>query len=92
MGGWGDGSRIVYQQRLEQERADLKAENDERRRKLAQKIVMVLVNKIIHDIIRPGPKPEERECYEMAGELRLMNEEFVDLVSKVLKVDEDESG
>jgi hypothetical protein len=37
-------------------------------------------------IIRPGPKPEERECYEMANEHRALKEQMVDTVAEVLRI------
>lgn len=57
---------------------------------LANKIVMAVVDKIAADIIRPGPKPEERECYVMAQELRETSTELAVLVSDILKVEAEE--
>ena len=57
---------------------------------LANKIVMAVIDKIASDIIRPGPKPEERECYVMAQELRDTTTELTKLVSAILKVEEEE--
>lgn len=61
-----------------------------KRMALADKIVMVIVDRIAADIIRPGPKPEERECYVMAQELRDHTRHLSELVSAVLKIEEDE--
>lgn len=61
-----------------------------KRMALADKIVMAVVDKIASDIIRPGPKPEERECYVMAQELRELNKPLALLVSDILKVEEEE--
>lgn len=58
---------------------------------LADKIVMAVVDRIAADIIRPGPKPEERECYVMAQELRDHTEHLRELVSAILKIDADEA-
>ena len=63
-----------------------------KRMALADKIVMAVVDKIAHDIIRPGPKPEERECYVMAQELRDSGIELKQLVSNILKVHVTEEG
>ncbi len=69
----------------EQEKAD-----NAKRMALADKIVMAIVDRIAADIIRPGPKPEERECYVMAKELRDHSPELQKLVSNILKVEEEE--
>lgn len=66
-----------------------KAKN-KRRMALADKIVMAVVDRIAADIIRPGPKPEERECYVMAQELRDHTEHLRELVSAILKIEADE--
>jgi len=60
------------------------------RRKFASKIVAVVVDKINHEIIRPGPTPEERECYDVAHEIRDLSPELVELVAAVIQVKEDE--
>ena len=57
---------------------------------VADKIVMAVTDRICRDLIRPGPKPEERECYVMAQELRDMRNELVALVNAVLDVEENE--
>lgn len=58
------------------------------RRELAAKIVMALVDKIVADIVRPGPLPEERECYEMAGELRAAVPGLEELAKKIIDVED----
>jgi hypothetical protein len=63
-----------------------------RRMALANKIALVIVDRISADIIRPGPKPEERECYVMAQELRDMAPDLAELISKVLAVEANESA
>lgn len=60
---------------------------DERRR-IAAKIVMAVVDKIVAEIIRPGPAPEERECYEMAGELRALIPELETLAKNIIDVND----
>jgi hypothetical protein len=56
------------------------------RKELAAKIVMATIDKIVNEIIRPGPISEERECYEMAGELRSLTPELEDLVKQIIDV------
>ena len=67
-------------QRNDQEAARIEDE----RRKVAAKIVMAIVDKIVADIVRPGPVPEERECYEMAGELRTLVPDLEALVKRII--------
>jgi len=50
--------------------------------------VMAITDKIVNEIIRPGPKPEERECYEMAGETRALNPELEELVKQIIDVND----
>jgi hypothetical protein len=54
------------------------------RRKIAAKIVMALTDKLVNDVVRPGPAPEERECYEVAGEVRALGPELEELVKRIL--------
>jgi hypothetical protein len=61
-----------------------------RRMTLAKKIVLAVVDRISNDIIRPGPKPEERECYVMAEELREHSNDLHKLVAEILKIEEEE--
>lgn len=78
--------RAEYE-RWGQERRDQEAaRKDEMRRELAAKIVMVAVDRIVAEIIRPGPKPEERECYVMAGELRAIVPELEELAKRIIDV------
>jgi hypothetical protein len=60
------------------------------RKKLADRIVNVCIDATVNQIIRPGPKPEERECYEMANELRAMKDQMIELVAEVLRISETE--
>jgi hypothetical protein len=64
----------------------------EKRMKLADKITMVLVDRINQVVVRPGPDPEERECYDMAQEIRDISPDLAALVEKILKVSETEEG
>lgn len=81
----------------DEERAEIKRREErrlkevaERRKKYAKKIVTVVVDRINHDIIRPGPKPEERECYDVANEIRELSPELISLVADIIKVTETE--
>lgn len=56
------------------------------RQRVAAKIVMVVVDNIVSKIIRPGPVSEERECYDMAGELRDLAPELMEMVKSILDV------
>jgi hypothetical protein len=58
------------------------------RKKLAAKIIMAVVDKIVLEIVRPGPKPEERECYEMAGELRDIIPDLEALAKQIIDVND----
>lgn len=78
-----------YQEKWLRQTAAAQAEKERRRLDLADKIVMVIIDKIVSDLIRPGPKPEERECYEMAQELRDMGPDIKDLVAQVLKIEQE---
>ncbi len=60
------------------------------RMKLADKLVMVMIDRINQVVVRPGPDPEERECYDMAKEIRDISPDLSALVERVLKVHEDE--
>lgn len=56
------------------------------RRVVARKIVMTLVDDIVSEIIRPGPIAEERECYDMAHELRAIIPRLEELVTAIINV------
>lgn len=79
-------SQITHTPRIE-ERYLISESIRRKRMDTADKIVMVLVDRIVMDLIRPGPKPEERECYEMALELREMIPSLQTLVESILAVD-----
>jgi hypothetical protein len=64
-----------------------KQRKEERRMELAAKIAMVVIDKINRDIIRPGPDPEERECYDMSQELRDVAPDLQAIIAQVLAVD-----
>ncbi len=54
------------------------------REALAIKMAEVVIDRINAEIIRPGPDPEERECYDVARELRGFTAEIGDLIYKIL--------
>lgn len=68
---------------------ETKARNRDRK-KLADRIVNVCIDATVNQIIRPGPKPEERECYEMANELRALKDQMVATVEEVLRISDKE--
>lgn len=74
----------IAKKEAEEEKKFVNAE----RKKMATKIVMALVDRVVAEIIRPGPKPEERECYEMAGELRATVPELEKLVIQIIDVND----
>jgi hypothetical protein len=83
MGSSGNRQAAAYQK-------EMKIAADAKRLAIADKIVMALTDRICSDLIRPGPKPEERECYVMAQELRDMHNDLAALVKAVLNVEENE--
>jgi hypothetical protein len=82
--------RRAYDARIQREAAA--AEDREairiaaERERLAAKIVMAVVDRIITKVVRPGPVPEERECYDMAGELRAETGDLEALVKAIIDV------
>jgi hypothetical protein len=84
-------SRNVWEPRSDAaERGWVTRRENAKRMALADKIVMAVVDRIAADIIRPGPKPEERECYVMAQELRDHTAHLKELVSAILAVEASE--
>lgn len=61
---------------------------DDARQELAAKIAIAVVDRIVNEIIRPGPKPEERECYVMAEELRAIKPAIEDLARQIIDVND----
>lgn len=82
--------RQQAQEAAAEERRAETAAKAKRRMALADKIVLALVDRISADIIRPGPKPEERECYVMAEELRKHSPKLTKLVTAILRIAETE--
>lgn len=89
MGGWAEMTRAERREYREREAAETKLRNDERQ-ELAAKISIAVIDRIVNEIIRPGPKPEERECYVMAEELRAIKPEIEALARQIIDVHEDE--
>ena len=56
----------------------LKREREER--ESAQRLATSVIQLINSAIIRPGPKPEERECTQVAGELEALRPKIVKLI------------
>jgi hypothetical protein len=66
---------------IERQRVERLNKEDARRKRFAQKIVTVVVDKVVNEIIRPGPKPHE---------IRELSPELVNLVTDVIKVTDTE--
>ena len=79
---WDENARI--------EKASAEAIAERKRFDVAQKIAMMVVNKITNDLIRPGPVAEERECYEMAQELLDIKPALTELIRDILYIDQTE--
>lgn len=60
------------------------------REALAIKIAEIVVDRVNAEIIRPGPETEERECYDVARELRAFTAELAVTVYRMLEVHEQE--
>ena len=57
------------------------------RMQLADKITMMISKTIEDKLIRPGPVAEERECYDMAQELRDMSPELSSIIAAILEIE-----
>lgn len=80
--------KIEHEKELERRASQEEARIADGRKKIAAKIVMAVVDQVVNQIIRPGPKPEERECYEMAGELRATVPDLEKLAKKIIDVND----
>lgn len=69
-------------------RARLEAQEkiDKPYNEVAARISMVVIDEINRVIVRPGPCAEERECYQMAQEIRDRDERLTELIASVLKI------
>jgi hypothetical protein len=94
--GWSDSySRRVqraYNIEMADKLADAARASERKRMALADKITMVIIDRVVADIIRPGPVAEERECYDMAKEMRDAAPRISEIVAGVLKVEREEGG
>jgi hypothetical protein len=72
------------------------AERDAKRlaeiERFAMKCTTIAVDNIITDIVRPGPKPEERECYDVANEIREHKEKIIAEIAKAIVVEAKEGA
>ncbi len=82
--------RAEYEREQRSRRATEAIAKKAGRMKLADKIVMMMVDRINQVVVRPGPDPEERECYDMAKEIRDISPDLTALVEKILKVEAEE--
>lgn len=73
-----------------QQAAETESKRETKRMALADKIVLALVDEISAAIVRPGPKPEERECYVVAQELREHSPALAEIVRAIIRIEEDE--
>lgn len=80
MGGEGP----VYWEEQQRRRKVYLNEVEKNRHKIAKRIVKKVATEIINIIIRPGPKPEERECTTVAQEIRDYNRVLVDKVVSLI--------
>ena len=75
------GESKEYWAEMRQQANIEKAQRNDRRKKVADKVAKKLETEIINIIIRPGPTPEERECTTVAQEIK---DYHGILVSKIL--------
>ena len=80
--------RAESERRYREYLAEKAKETQGAREHLAKKIVSVAIDQINQHIVRPGPHAEERECYDMADELRRFSDDLVALVVAQLNVNE----
>ena len=87
MGYMTDAQRRDYVRQLNREQREADARIALQREDIAKKLVMVLTDSIVNDIVRPGPMPEERECYDMAHEVREHRPSLIELALAVLNAE-----
>lgn len=63
-----------------------RAEADAKFERVASKIAMITIDHVNRVVVRPGPAAEERECYEMAQEIRDTDEALTNLIMDILKI------
>ncbi len=81
------------QEIVEAERKRLERNNERlaQVKRFAMKLSTIVVDNIITDIVRPGPKPEERECYDVANEIREHQSKVIEEIMKAIIVESKES-
>jgi hypothetical protein len=57
-----------------------RAENDRIEQESANGLAERIIGLINSIVIRPGPKPEERECTQVASELEALRPQIVELI------------
>ena len=62
----------------------------EKIRRFAMKCTTIAVDNIVTEIVRPGPKPEERECYDVANEIREFSPIIIQEIMKAIIVEANE--
>ncbi len=75
--------QLEYQARVAAHNEQVAKERNDKRHAIAAKIVLRLTDAVSSSVIRPGPVPEERECYDMAQELRAMAPELEQYVVQI---------
>lgn len=58
----------------------LRAEGLEKQNAFCQQIAAKVLTLIVNDVIRPGPKPEERQCTDVANEITLVEPQVVSAI------------
>lgn len=78
------GESKAYWEEQRRKRKEYQDEREKNRHKIAEKIVDKVSAEIINVIIRPGPKPEERECTTVAQEIRDYNSVITEKVVSLI--------
>jgi hypothetical protein len=56
------------------------------------KITMVVTDKLVNEVVRPGPNPEDRQASDLTSEMLALRGDLVTLVSEVIAVDDRARG
>lgn len=92
MGGY---TRTYTKEEIEENKKRIAEEKTVRKseiERMAMKLATIAVDNIVADIIRPGPKPEERECYDVANEIRDHKEKIISEMAKAIIVEAKEGN
>ena len=87
MGYMTEAQRHDYVTELNRKQRAANEKRAAQREEIAKKLVMVVTDSIVNDIVRPGPVPEERECYDMAHEVREHRPVLLELALAVLNAE-----